>query len=132
METIKEWCHKKGLDFYCITGKTPSSQRENEIDRFWNEESCRIFIGNIIAAGTDLNLQIANICIFAELDFVPENLRQAEKRIHWIGSLFPCFAYYIVCKGTIEEKLVSILNKKFSTIQDILKDKNERNNLIKL
>ncbi len=132
VEAIKEWCHKRGLGYSCITGETPSSQRENEIDRFWNDKNCKVFIGNIMAAGTGLNLQVANICVFAELDFVPENLRQAEKRIHRIGSRLPCFAYYVICKETIEEKIVSILNKKFSTIQDILKDENEKDNLIEL
>lgn len=130
VEAIKKWCHDKGLNYSCITGETPSSQRENEIDKFWNDKSCRVFIGNIIAAGMGLNLQIANICIFAELDFVPENLRQAEKRIYRIGTRLPCFAYYIICKETIEEKIVSILNKKFSAIQNILQDKQERHNLI--
>ena len=130
VEAIKEWCLKKGVGYSCITGKTPSRQREKEINKFWNDGNCRIFIGNIIAAGTGLNLQVANICIFTELDFVPENLRQAEKRIHRIGSKLPCFAYYIICKETIEEKLISILNKKFSAIQEILKE--EEDNLIKI
>lgn len=132
VEAIKEWCHQKELSYSCITGKTPSSQRENEISRFWNDKDCRVFIGNIIAAGTGLNLQVANICIFAELDFVPENLRQAEKRIHRIGSQLPCFAYYVVCKDTIEEKIVSILNKKFLQIQRILDDPQESRSLIRL
>lgn len=64
------------------------------------------------AGAMGLNLQKANKMIFFSLPLSSELYEQAKKRIHRIGQHRPCFYYQLICKDSIEEKILATLNMR--------------------
>jgi SNF2 family DNA or RNA helicase len=64
------------------------------------------------AGGTGLNLVAADACVLMDLDFNPQNNRQAEDRIHRLGQTRDVTIYYMICRDTIEEKILEIDARK--------------------
>lgn len=103
-----------------LTGDTPAKHRKAVVKEFQTNPKKRVFIGNIKAAGVGLNLTAARSVWFAEMDWVPGNHTQAEKRAHRIGTEFSINAYYLVARGTIEENLCRIIQAKQKTIREAI------------
>uniref|UniRef100_A0A6B2L0Z7 Uncharacterized protein n=1 Tax=Arcella intermedia TaxID=1963864 RepID=A0A6B2L0Z7_9EUKA len=100
-------------NFYIrIDGTTPKEQRHKEVQRFQTDESCRLGVLSILAAGTGLNLTAADTVIFGELYWNPGALCQAEDRAHRIGARGPVSVYYLLCDNTIDNFIWKKVNKK--------------------
>jgi len=69
-----------------VRGGMTAVQKHNAVSRFTNEKSCRLFIGNIQAAGVGINLQVASHAIFVEYSWVPGEIQQAVDRLHRYGQ----------------------------------------------
>lgn len=102
-----------------ITGKTRPGNRPKAVDKFQNDENCRVFIGNIQAAGTGLTLTAASDMIFLEQSWVPAENAQAAMRIHRIGQKNGCLVRYAMLADSIDEAVQRVLARKSSDISNI-------------
>ena len=79
----------EGLSDYrpvMLVGGMGPQDRQDSIDAFQNDSAVRVFIGNIQASGNGITLAPASSrCIFAELSWVPAEMKQCEDRLHRIG-----------------------------------------------
>ena len=107
-----------------VDGSVELQQRQRSIEDFYNDKKKRIFIGNMIAAGTGINLTCASKMIFVELDWVPSNHLQAEDRIYRIGQNNFVNIYYFIAKDTIENKMINRLLSKGQILNDFFETKN--------
>jgi SWI/SNF-related matrix-associated actin-dependent regulator 1 of chromatin subfamily A len=73
------------------------------VKQFQTDDTCRIAVLSITAAGTGLTFTAANCVIFAELYWNPGHLRQAEDRAHRIGQKSSVTVQYLIGAGTIDE-----------------------------
>ena len=103
-----------------VTGKTPVSQRQEQVDRFQEDESVRVYVGQIHAGGTGVNLTAARQVVFNDLDWVPANHWQAEDRAYRIGQTGTVNVTYMVGRGTIEEFVRTVLENKARIVDDLV------------
>lgn len=81
--------------------------------RFWEDDEVNLFIGSLKAAGVGLNLQIAHNVVFAELDWVPGVITQAEDRCHRIGQDKQLLIQHLVAQNSMDSKMAkTIINKQ--------------------
>ena len=99
-----------------LTGRDNLTNRQSAVDRFQNDPSCRLFIGNIKAAGVGLTLTAASTVLFTELDWTPANMDQSESRLHRIGQKNSVNIYYLV----IDDSLDSFMAKKLVNKEKII------------
>lgn len=95
-----------------LTGETPMTRRQENVDRFQADPSCRVFVGSITVAGVGIKLTASAHVIFAELDWVPGNVTQAEDRLHRIGQVQSVLVQHVVLDGSLDARMVELLISK--------------------
>jgi SNF2 family DNA or RNA helicase len=102
-----------------LYGGTPAHKRQKRIDKFQQSAKTQIFIGNIQACGTAINLTAANQVLFVESDWTPAYNSQAAMRCHRIGQDKPVFVRFIGLADSIDEKINLILKRKTRDLTEI-------------
>jgi len=110
MDDIQNLLEKKKIGYAVVRGGV--KDRHSEIHRFQHEESCRVFVGQIAAAGLGITLTAASTMVFYSLDYSMSNFEQAKARVHRAGQKENCHYIYLVCKGTVDRKVLYALRKK--------------------
>ena len=101
-----------------------SNERKEVEKKFQTDPIMRLLIGNLEAAGKAICLDAANDVAFIEFSFVPGKHLQAEDRpIHMRKKGGCIYAWYLIAKGTIEEDIFEVLNKKCKVLGQILDGK---------
>ena len=95
-----------------IIGGMDTEKRAEAVRRFQNDDSCRIFIGSIRAAGVGVTLTAASHVVFLELDWSPAIMAQAEDRCHRVGQKDSVLCQYYVFRDTIDEWIAKTIIKK--------------------
>ena len=104
-----------------ITGATKADVRMKEVDRFQNDDKCKVIIGTIGAMGTGLTLTAAQNVIFLDSPWNMALKAQAEDRAHRIGTQGTVSVITLCCRDTIGERIEEIVQKK-GQIADALVD----------
>lgn len=103
-----------------ITGDTSTHYRQVEVDRFQNDESVRIFVGSITAAGVGLTLTASSYVVFVEPSYVPGENEQAIDRAHRIGQKDSVLAEFLVYEGSLDERILNANIRKMRNIRKVM------------
>lgn len=109
-----------GNESVTVNGDVAIAARQAAVDRFQTDETCKVFIGGIQAAGVGLTLTQASHVVFAELDWVPGNMTQAEDRCHRIGQTDMVLVEHLVLEGSLDARMAHILVEKQKVIDEAL------------
>jgi len=107
-----------------ITGEVPAHKRQDVVDRFQNDPSCRVFIGNS-AAAEGITLTAATHVWFAEGQWTMAKLMQMEGRPHRLGQRRSVNVVYPVIEGSIDSKMISTCVKKMDLADKALDHKHD-------
>lgn len=107
-----------------IDGNT-SSKKKDEIIRIFQDDSenhnhKHIIISNILAGGVGITLTKSHSVVFAELDWTPSNIMQAEARCHRISQEHTVTSDFIIAKDSLDSNIVKIILEKTKIIKKIL------------
>lgn len=103
-----------------VTGDTKLKDRQEAVEKFQNDPNCKLFIGSIKAAGVGFTLTASRTVVFAELDWVPGNMTQAEDRCHRIGQNSSVLVQHIVLEESLDARIAKILVQKQEIIDKAL------------
>ena len=117
-ESLKE--KYKDIKTHRIIGATTNTQREKIINEFQNEDTPQIIVANMIACGVGVTLTKAHTVVFAELDFTPSNIMQAEARVHRITQEHIVNSIFIIAKDSLDEKILGIIREKIGVIKEVI------------
>lgn len=120
LKAIKKLLADKGLQFGFIDGSVKLENRGAIVDTFQNDPECKVFLGQLQTVSTGLTLTTSNLMIFYSVSFSYADYSQACARIHRISQKKKCTYINIVCKGTIDEKVLKALKKKENIAHNIL------------
>ena len=116
---IKELAEAFGDAAVTLKGDDDVAKRQAAVDRFQDDPTCRIFIGSITAAGFGLTLTASAHVLFAELDWVPARLTQAEDRTHRIGQKDSVLVQHLVLQDSLDARMVGTLLKKQRVVDQV-------------
>ena len=120
LDDIQELLEKKKIGYAMVRGGV--KDRDNEIHRFQYDDRCRVFVGQIAAAGLGITLTAASTMVFYSLDYSMSNFEQAKARIHRTGQKENCHYIYLVCRGTVDRKVLYALRQKMNLAKMLVDD----------
>ena len=103
-----------------IYGGTPGAKRQQMIDKFQTQKHCRVFIGQIVAAGTGITLTAAKEVAFLEASWVPADNAQAAMRCHRVGQTRNVRVRFFTCAGSVDEDVMRVVAHKTREIAKII------------
>ena len=110
-----------------ITGEINADARQQMIDKFQNNNSCKVIVGTSGAMGTGLNLYAGSVIIFIDHPWNRALYDQCVDRCHRIGQTKNITIYNIMAKNTIDERVWEIVNTK-GALSDAIIDGKITNN----
>jgi len=112
LNIVKEKLNKAKIKTYMIDGSVPAKDRIEMVDNFNNNDGVKVFLIMLKSGGTGLNLATADVVIHLDLWWNPQAENQATDRAHRIGQKNTVEVIHLITKGTIEEKILELQNKK--------------------
>ena len=115
---VRERLDQAKLIYEYLDGRTRN--RSAKVERFQTDPDCPIFLVSLKAGGLGLNLTAAEYVYLLDPWWNPAVEAQAIDRSHRIGQTQHVFAYRLICRGTVEEKILELQQKKRDLADAIL------------
>ena len=119
LDILKRHLDEEGIAYYEITGSTSKRARIDLVSDF-NENEVPVFLISLKAGGTGLNLIGASVVIHADPWWNAAAIEQATDRAHRIGQTDMVSVYKVIAKGTIEERILKLQEKKTELAESVV------------
>nr|WP_269082511.1 helicase-related protein [Aneurinibacillus tyrosinisolvens] len=119
LQIIREELNRKNTGYFYLDGQTPSKDRVEMAERFNHGEN-DLFLISLKAGGTGLNLTGADTVILYDLWWNPAVEEQAAGRAHRMGQKNSVQVMRLIARGTIEEKIYEMQEKKKELIKQVI------------
>jgi non-specific serine/threonine protein kinase len=118
LSIVKQHLEEQAIDFAYLDGST--KDRESAVNKFQNNPEVKIFLISLKAGGIGLNLTAADYVIQYDPWWNPAVEMQAIDRAHRIGQTKKVFAYKLIAKDTVEEKILQLQNQKKELVKQLI------------
>ncbi len=113
--------NKHNIQFLRLDGSTPIPKRQELVNNFQQEDSKeKVFLISLKAGNAGLNLTAADYVFLFDPWWNTAVQQQAIDRTHRIGQTKNVFAYKMICKDTIEEKIMQLQQRKKKLAEDLV------------
>jgi non-specific serine/threonine protein kinase len=122
LHLIREALQEKGIPYLYLDGSMAAEARKKSVQQFQEDDQTRVFLISLKAGGVGLTLTAADYVYLVDPWWNPAAEQQAIDRSHRIGQVKKVFAYRMICKDTVEEKILQLQEKKRSLAADLVAD----------
>jgi SNF2 family DNA or RNA helicase len=107
---LRDRLDKAGISYAYLDGRT--RDREARVEQFQNDPGLKLFLISLKAGGLGLNLHAAEYVYLLDPWWNPAVEAQAIDRAHRIGQTRKVFAYRLIARDTVEEKVLALQQTK--------------------
>lgn len=118
IDLVGERLQEFGIDYVSMTGAT--HDRQAVVDRFQKDKKCKVLLMTLKTGGVGLNLTAADNVYIFEPWWNKAAEEQGINRLHRIGQKSTVMCYSIITRGTIEEKIVQLQQKKSMLVDELI------------
>ncbi len=119
---VRQKLDSAGVQYEYLDGATRN--RQERVEAFQNDPKCSVFLISLKAGGLGLNLTAAEYVFLLDPWWNPAVEAQAVDRAHRIGQTRPVFAYRLIARDTVEEKVLDLQKTKRDLADAILGEDN--------
>ena len=130
LKNLGEKLSKKGISYYYLDGSTKAMDRTNLVNDFNNNDEVKVFLISLKAGGTGLNLTSANTVVHLDPWWNSSVENQASDRAHRIGQKQDVEVIKLIAKGTIEEKIIELQERKKDLIDNMINENLSNANML--
>lgn len=118
LSLLSKEVEKAGLPYAYLDGSTKN--RKEQVERFQNDDSLRLFLISLRAGGVGLNLTKADYVFILDPWWNPAIEQQAIDRAHRIGQENRVFTYKFITRNTVEEKILKLQENKLRLATELI------------
>ncbi len=118
LSLLRAQLDQETVDYCYLDGG--SKNRQKIVDRFQTDSDVKLFLISLKAGGLGLNLTAADYVIHIDPWWNPAVENQATDRSHRIGQKKKVFVYKLITKGTVEEKVLKLQEKKKALAEELI------------
>jgi len=118
LDIIEAHLKEHHVGYASIRGST--RDRKEQVERFQTDPSCEVFVGSLQAAGVGIDLIAASVVIHYDRWWNPAKENQATDRVHRMGQSRGVQVFKLVMKGTIEEHIHNLIEKKIGLMESVV------------
>jgi superfamily II DNA or RNA helicase len=122
LKIVRKHLDEEGLVYEYLDGAT--RDRQAPVERFQNDPDCKLFLISLKAGGLGLNLTAAGYVFLLDPWWNPAVEAQAVDRAHRIGQVQQVFAYRLIARDTVEEKVLELQKSKRDLASAIISQDN--------
>ena len=119
---IRDELDENNIKYCYLDGGTSAIQRQEQVEIFQQQKEIHVFLISLKAGGVGLNLTEADYVYIVDPWWNPAVEQQAIDRTHRIGQKNKIFAYKMICKDSVEEKIIQLQEKKMSISKEIIQE----------
>lgn len=120
LSIVRDRLDTERIAYEYLDGKT--RDREARVRRFQEDPSVSVFLVSLKAGGVGLNLTSADYVFLLDPWWNPATEAQAIDRTHRIGQTRPVVAYRLIARGTVEERVQELQDRKRELVAAVLGD----------
>lgn len=109
-----------GLYPAMVHGGVAPAERQRQVDHFQGHKRCRVFLGQLDAAGVGYTLTAASDVLLAEASWSPSKNLQAINRVSRIGQKNACLARFLSVAGSVDEIVNMVQMRKLDALNTLL------------
>lgn len=122
LQLIAQAMNEQGISFLYLDGSTKAETRQQLVTQFQQEHDVRVFLISLKAGGVGLTLTAADYVYLVDPWWNPATEQQAIDRTHRIGQQNKVFAYKMICKDSVEEKILALQQRKQMIADDLISE----------
>jgi SNF2 family DNA or RNA helicase len=120
LQLIAKAMQERNIPYLYLDGSTPALERQQLVQRFQEEENLPVFLISLKAGGVGLTLTAADYVYLVDPWWNPAAEQQAIDRTHRIGQQNKVFAYKMICKDSVEEKILALQQRKKALAEELI------------
>lgn len=118
LDIIGDWLNNIDVRYETLRGSTMN--RGKVVERFQNDPDCNVFLGSLMAGGLGIDLTSASVVIHYDRWWNAAREDQATDRVHRIGQTRGVQVFKLITRGTLEEKIDSMITTKATLMNSIV------------
>jgi non-specific serine/threonine protein kinase len=118
LSIVRDRLDAGGVPYQYLDGQT--KDRQARVDTFQSDPNIPFFLISLKAGGVGLNLTAADYVVHIDPWWNPAVERQATDRTHRIGQEKPVFVYKLITRGTVEEKILDLQERKRRLVDQLV------------
>ncbi|MCP3890145.1 MAG: DEAD/DEAH box helicase [Desulfobulbaceae bacterium] len=122
LDLMQTYLNGAGIEFAELRGSMSVVKRKKMMMNFSTNKNCKIFCSSLLAGGTGIDLIAGQVVIHYDRWWNPAKEEQATARVHRMGQKDVVQLFRLITKGTLEEKINTIISKKQQLGSSIIKE----------
>ena len=128
LKRYQQFFQTEGFAVGLVEGSTPQKQRQDVINQLSSKEGAGIRVGLLSYGTCALGITLCPgswTCVFAECEFTPALMEQAEAKLHRVGATRDVYCYWMVAKGTLDDMVIRKVQAKTNSNAQVM-DRTQR------
>lgn len=118
LDLMEEYLRDQVVGYAAVRGSTLN--RAQELERFRLDPECQVFLGSLGAVGVGVDLSAGSVVIHYDRWWNAAREDQATDRVHRMGQTRGVQVFKMVTRGTIEEKIHEMIERKGTLLQEVV------------
>jgi len=120
LDILEAWLEWRQIEHVRLDGQVPHEQRRERMDRFQRDPKVSVFLLSARAGSLGLNLQAADTVVLFDIDWNPQNDKQAVARVHRVGQVREVRVIRLLTDSRVEQHMEQRCKEKLEMEQKIM------------